>query len=53
MMDLEEIKESQPSPNKEVQEDRAFFGGYGEGEMHSKYGGKVKRGGIGGKNAKS
>ena len=36
-------------------EDSEFFGGQGQnpGEMHSHFGGKAKRGGVGGKNSKS
>ena len=45
----EEVKEI----NKEIGGDDQYFTSYGEGEMHSKYGGKVKRGGVGGKDSKS
>ena len=46
---LEEVKEI----NKEIGGDQQFFSTYGDGEMHSKFGGKVKRGGVGGKSSKS
>ena len=45
---LEEVKEI----NNEIGGNQ-YFSTYGEGEMQSKFGGKVRRGGVGGKNSKS